>query len=136
MHDMAAKRQDDLRAVHDAEQLWARYLMESDPDRLATLIAPEFTFIGPDGEYEHARRYLEGYRKLPQLGVRVESVEMDQVETRLLGDTAIVTGRVVARVQVQGSPMQERVRFTRVYQRRGAGWQMVAGQGTRIGAAE
>jgi hypothetical protein len=28
--------------------------------------------------------------------------------------------------------MQENVRFTRVYRRGAAGWQMVAGQGTRV----
>jgi ketosteroid isomerase-like protein len=122
----------DLRAVREAEQTWARSLLEGDAARLATIIAPEFSFIGPDGEYEDATAYLEGYRSLPRLGIRVTGIDMQEVKTRVSGDTAIVTGRVVARAQVQGSDIVENVRFTRVYARRGDAWQMIAGQGTRI----
>ena len=69
---------------------------------------------------------------MPKMGVVVERIDMDEVEFRVLGEVGIVTGRVVARVKMQGAPMQENVRFTRVYRRSTAGWQMVAGQGTRI----
>jgi len=131
----AAAPERDLRAVREAEQTWARALLEGDAARLATIIAPEFSFIGPDGEYEEAAAYLEGYRSLPRLGVRVVSIDMDQVKTRVLRDTAVVTGRVVARVQVQGNDLVENVRFTRVYARRGDGWRMIAGQGTRLAPA-
>ena len=131
----AAATERDLRAVREAEQTWARALLEGDAARLATIIAPEFSFIGPDGEYEEAATYLEGYRSLPRLGIRVASIDMEEVKTRVSGDTAIVTGRVVARVQVPGSEIVENVRFTRVYARRGDAWQMIAGQGTRIAPA-
>lgn len=129
---VAAAPERDLRAVRDAEQTWASALVAGDAARLATIIAPEFSFIGPDGEYEEAAAYLEGYRSLPRLGIKVASIDMEEVKTRVFADTAIVTGRVVARVQVQGSDIVETVRFTRVYARRGDGWQMIAGQGTRI----
>ena len=68
------------------------------------------------------------------MGVVVERIDMDQVAVRVLGEVGIVTGHVVARVKVQGAPVVENVRFTRVYRRAGGngGWQMVAGQGTRI----
>ena len=49
-----------------------------------------------------------------------------------LGDTAVVTGRVQAKVKMGETPIVEDVRFTRVYQRRGERWRMVAGQGTRL----
>ncbi|HKU37437.1 MAG TPA: nuclear transport factor 2 family protein, partial [Polyangiales bacterium] len=90
------------------------------------------TFIGPDGELEEREAYLAGYRKLPSLGVKIDRIEMDQVKMRVLGDTAIVTGHVVAKLSVAGNPIVEDVRFTRVYARRGAQWKMVAGQGTRL----
>jgi ketosteroid isomerase-like protein len=69
---------------------------------------------------------------MSKMGVVVERIDMDEVELRVLGEVGIVTGRVLARVKMQGAPMQENVRFTRVYRRAAAGWQMVAGQGTRI----
>ena len=69
---------------------------------------------------------------MPKMGVVVERIDMDEVELRVLGDVGIVTGRVLARVKMQGAPLQENVRFTRVYRRATHGWQMVTGQGTRI----
>lgn len=50
----------------------------------------------------------------------------------MLGDTAVVTGRVQAKLKMADTPIVEDVRFTRVYQRRGERWRMVAGQGTRL----
>jgi hypothetical protein len=61
----------------------------------------------------------------------VKKIELHDVKPRVLGDTGVVTGRVVARIEVQGKPVVENVRFTRVYQRRGDRFRMVAGQGTR-----
>jgi ketosteroid isomerase-like protein len=99
---------------------------------LRRLIAADFTFIGPDGQLEKRTAYLAGYEALPKMGIAVERIDMDEIEYRVLGDVGIVTGHVLARVKVQGAPVLENVRFTRVYRRAGQGWQMVAGQGTRI----
>ena len=122
----------DEKGLLDAEQVWVRSLVTGDPDLLARLVDDGFTFIGPDGNYEEREAYLDGYRALPAMGVKVESVELHDVHVRVLGDTGIVTGRVVARVQVKSDTMVENVRFTRVYRRHDGRWRMVAGQGTRI----
>jgi len=123
----------DLQRLALAEQTWARALETGDVRLLESFVDEDTcTFIGPDGQLEDRTAYLEGYRQLDKLGVKVDKITMDQVEMRVLGDTAIVTGHVVARVLVQGNAIVEDVRFTRVYARRGAAWRMVAGQGTRI----
>jgi ketosteroid isomerase-like protein len=120
--------------LQNAEQIWVRALVESNADLLTNLIDDEFSFIGPDGQFEDRAAYLAGYRALPRMGVAVESVDMDDVKIRVLGDTGVVTGHVVAKVKVQGQQIVEDVRFTRIYQRRGETWRMVAGQGTRLPA--
>ena len=124
----------DIQDLERAERTWADSLQTGDARRLATIIDAEFTFIGPDGELEKRDAYLAGYQALPKMGVVVERIDMDQVEVRVLGEVGIVTGHVVARVKVQGAPVVENVRFTRIYRRAGGsgGWQMIAGQGTRI----
>ncbi|HVK88808.1 MAG TPA: nuclear transport factor 2 family protein [Kofleriaceae bacterium] len=122
----------DTKSLQDAEATWSRALTTSDPELLAGLIDDEFSFIGPDGQVEDRTAYLAGYRALPAQGVSVESIDMDDVKIRVLGDTGVVTGRVVAKVKVPNARMVEDVRFTRVYLRRGAAWRMVAGQGTRL----
>jgi ketosteroid isomerase-like protein len=122
----------DVKKLWDAEHTWVKALEEGKPALLETLIDNEFSFIGPDGEYEERQAYLAGYRALPAQGIKVEKVELNEVKMRVLGDTGVVTGRALARVKVQGQPVTDNVRFTRVYQRRGADWRMVAGQGTRL----
>ncbi|HVK77273.1 MAG TPA: nuclear transport factor 2 family protein [Kofleriaceae bacterium] len=115
-----------------AERTWVRALETSNADLLADLIDDEFSFIGPDGQFEDRDAYLAGYRALPSLGVAVERIDMDDVKIRVVGDTGVVTGHVVAKVTMQGQPLVEDVRFTRIYKLRGDRWRMIAGQGTRL----
>jgi ketosteroid isomerase-like protein len=122
----------DVEKLKHAERTWVESLETGNARRLATIIDADFTFIGPDGQLEKREAYLAGYEALPKMGVAVERIDMDEIEYRVLGDVGIVTGHVLARVKVQGAPVLENVRFTRVYRRSGQGWQMVAGQGTRI----
>jgi len=125
----------DLEGLRQAERTWVRALETGDAALLATFIDEEMSFIGPDGQVEDHDAYLAGYRALPSMGVKVEKIDVDEMKIRVLGDTGVVTGHVVARVQMRGDSMVEDVRFTRVYQRRGSHWRMVAGQGTRLAPA-
>lgn len=125
----------DLTQIERAESIWADSLKSGDAKMLATIIGPSFTFIGPDGQVEDRKAYLAGYEQLPALGIKVQSIDMDEVEVRVLGDVAIVTGHVLAKLTMQDAPLTENVRFTRVYQRSVDGWLMVSGQGTRLTAS-
>ena len=122
----------DVRQLWDAEHTWVRSLETADAALLGRLVDTEFSFIGPDGELEDREAYLAGYRQLAERHVQVQKIDLQEVKFRLLGDTAVVTGRVQAKVKMGETPIVEDVRFTRVYQRRGERWRMVAGQGTRL----
>src|SRR5262245_4135633 len=88
----------DLRQLWDAEHTWVRSLETADPALLGRLVDSEFSFIGPDGEYEDRETYLAGYRQLAEHHIQVLKVDLQDVKFRLLGDTAVVTGRVKAQV--------------------------------------
>ena len=118
----------DINNLKRAENTWAESLKTGDVTRLATIIDDKFTFIGPDGEVEKRDAYLGGYAAMSKMGVVVERIDMDEVEFRVLGEVGIVTGRVLARVKMQGAPMQENVRFTRVYRRAGVGIEVALGK--------
>ena len=122
----------DTRQLWEAERTWVRCLETADAALLGRLVDSEFSFIGPDGEYEDRDTYLAGYRQLAERKIRVLKIDLQDVKFRLLGDTAVVTGRVQAKLKMGDTPILEDVRFTRVYQRRGERWRMVAGQGTRL----
>ncbi|MET0595282.1 MAG: nuclear transport factor 2 family protein [Polyangiaceae bacterium] len=124
----------DIETLKQVEQIWIRSLTTGDPKLLATIIDTDFSFIGPDGEYEESAAYLAGYEELPKMGVRVESISISDAKFRVRGETAIATGRVLAKLTMQNQLIVEDVRFTRVYRRAHEGWRMIAGQGTRIAA--
>ena len=126
----------DIEALKHAEQVWAESLTTADARLLATLIDDPFTFISPDGQVEDRKAYLAGYEGMTEAGIAVQSIDLSELDFRVLGEIGIVTGRVAARVTMQGTPIVEDVRFTRVYRRTGPGWRMIAGQGTRIPQAE
>jgi uncharacterized protein DUF4440 len=125
----------ELQQLWEAEQTWVRALTTNTPALLEQLVDAELSFIGPDGQLEDREAYLAGYRALPSQGVVVRGIDLHEVKMRILGQTGIVTGRVVARVQMGQQSIVENVRFTRVYARRGQSWRMVAGQGTRLAPA-
>src|SRR6187551_1851295 len=127
----AAKRKDIVQ-IQQAEATWVDALKSGNAQVLASIISPTFTFIGPDGQVENREVYLAGYAQMSQMGIQVNSIDLYEVDLRLLGDTAIVTGRVIAQLTMQEQPITENVRFTRVYQRAPDGWLMVSGQGTRL----
>lgn len=109
-----------------------RALESADATLLGRLVDAQFSFIGPDGEVEDRETYLACYRMLAERHIQVQKIDLQEVQFRLLGETAVVTGRVQASLRMGDTPIVEDVRFTRVYQRRGERWRMVAGQGTRI----
>ena len=64
--------------------------------------------------------------------VDFESLVPDEIEVRVYGDTAIVTGRSTAKGKDQYGTMDEQRRWTRVLVRRDGRWQFVHFQATPI----
>ena len=63
---------------------------------------------------------------------RIESGSVDELNVRVFGDIAIVTGRSVLAGSYQGKSASVVQRFTDVFARRDRRWQAVASQGTQI----
>jgi len=65
-------------------------------------------------------------------GTRVlESGEISDLQIRVYGSTAVVTGRSVANGRANGTAVSIRQRFTDVFVKNAVGWQIVASQATR-----
>jgi ketosteroid isomerase-like protein len=61
-----------------------------------------------------------------------EPSTVDEVEVRLFGDAAVITGRTHSRGSQTGVPYDITLRFTDVFVRRGDQWQAVASHATQI----
>ena len=92
--------------------------------------------LADDLVYTHSSARLDTKASLignMQSGATVySSVEPSDVVAQDCGDAVVLTG--VARISVSsgGKPMKFGVRFTDVYARRGAQWQMVVWQSTKL----
>ena len=111
--------------VSDAEQTvlqvtneWLEAEARHDRVALDRIIAPEFVGTGPGGNAIYKSDVV------PTDGTRAGGMMMTarDLKARIFGDTAVVTGRGLPKVQESGE-----LRFTLVYLRRQYRWQMVAG---------
>jgi len=63
---------------------------------------------------------------------KIESGAIDDVKVRLLGETAVVTGRTTATGNYEGNSVTVKLRFTDVCVKHGDRWQIAASQATMI----
>jgi ketosteroid isomerase-like protein len=96
---------------------------------LERVLHEDYVHSRPGGVVEDRAQYLEN-RKTRR--VEFESLVPDEINVRVYGDTAIMTGRSTAKGKDQYGTMDEQRRWTRVLVRRDGGWQFVHFQGTPI----
>jgi uncharacterized protein (TIGR02246 family) len=116
-----------LRAIQqELATAWAA----RDRETIERLIAPDWTVTHVEGQ---RLTRPEVFRMM--LGTDTNQMEpstIDDVEVRVFGDTAVVTGRNHARGTQSGTPFDVRLRFTDVFVRRDGQWQAVASHATLI----
>jgi ketosteroid isomerase-like protein len=115
-------------------------IIELDRKRMTAMaqkdIATLQTLLSDDLVYCHSSARLDTKQSLigaMQSGATVYTgVDPSDVTAKDLGDAVVLTG--VARIQVlsNGKPNAFSVRFTDVYAKQAAGWQMVTWQSTRL----
>jgi ketosteroid isomerase-like protein len=104
-------------------------VVKADVPVLERLLHEDYVHHRPRGTVENRAQYLES-RKARR--VDFESLVSDEINVRLYGDTALVTGRSTAKGKDQHGKMDEQRRWTRVLVRRDGRWQFVHYQGTPI----
>jgi ketosteroid isomerase-like protein len=94
--------------------------------------ADEFVFTDSGGGLTTKAEDVGGVRKPVNPDVKLLAYDVDDVQVRLYGDAAVLTGRVTTRQLVKGEERTGRSRFTDVFVRRDGRWQIVAGHSSRI----
>jgi ketosteroid isomerase-like protein len=104
-------------------------VVKADVTVLEQVLHEDYVHNRPSGVVEDRAQYLEN-RKTRR--VDFESLVPDEMNVRVYGDTAIVTGRSTAKGKDQHGKMDEQRRWTRVLVRRDGRWQFVHFQATPI----
>ena len=117
---------------HDLRRMsreWVGALLRRDTAMLARIMADDCTFTYPlegDGTEQFVADVESG-------DLRVESLTRDNVEVRVFGQTAVLTGLDTARWVYKGHAIEGYYRTINVYAERDGRWQLVAIQACPIG---
>jgi ketosteroid isomerase-like protein len=104
--------------------------LENDIKANDRLLADNWLNINPDGSITTKAKLLE---LLKDGSFKIMSIENEEVMVRVYGDAAVVTGRSTTKRAGQGGEVVGRqVRFTRVYAKSKAQWQVVSAHNTLI----
>jgi ketosteroid isomerase-like protein len=112
----------------DAKRIEA--MVQGDVKTLAPLLTPDLTYAHSTGELQTREVFLETISS-----GRLDYLSMvpSDVLVRILGDrTAVITGKTDVKVIAGGKENALVLRFTSVWRKSDAGWQMLAWQSTRL----
>jgi ketosteroid isomerase-like protein len=98
-----------MQSVDDFLSEWTTAERDADVDGLATLLTDDFVGVGPLGFTLPKAAWLARYQGGD---LTYDTFELDERNTRIHGDAAVVTARQVAHGAYQGQPTPEAVRAT------------------------
>jgi ketosteroid isomerase-like protein len=118
--------EDSVRALESAR---AQALLRADTTALSRLVADEFIEISRIGQL---RTKADNIRDIASGELKLASVKYDSLRVRIYGDVAVLTGIADNTGAFRGFPFSGKIRYTRVFVRRGGRWQAVAMQQTPL----
>jgi ketosteroid isomerase-like protein len=127
---VSAARADDLEVIRRLDHEISVATWTADPMWFEENLADDYVLITPAGTM---RSKADVIRELATPGFRMVPFESTEVQIRMYGDTAIVTGRMLQRSTVGGLLYSRDLRYTDVYVRRKARWQLVSAHTSNVG---
>ena len=113
--------------THIEERLASSW-KNGDCDEWSALIAPDWSVIHITGTVMTKKEALQMCRA-PQ--ARIDALDVDQLQVRVFGNAAVVTGRTIATV-AGADAGTVKLRFTDVFIHRDGRWRVVASHATRL----
>ena len=119
-----AQVEDSVRALEASRR---EALLAADTVVLSKLLAPEFMEISRLGT---VRTRVDNIRDLASGTLHLTSITYDSLNVRVYGDVAVLTGIADNTGTMRGFPFSGKIRYTRVFVRRGGRWLAVLMQQT------
>lgn len=117
-------------AVRQAERDRREAMLRGDAQALGALLAEDYLGTGARGRVRTKAEVVAQYRSG---AVKYESLTDDDVQIRIHGSAAVVTGRTRSKGNEGGKSFSGEHRFTRVWVPRQGRWQLVAWHSSRVG---
>ena len=114
------------------EREFTHAVVSNDPAAIGRFVADDWVIVDADGRVIGRSRFLSA---IESGALSHESMESTDVEVRLHGDTAVVTGITTSKGQFMGQGFTTRERATDVLARLDGRWLCVFSQLTRVASA-
>jgi ketosteroid isomerase-like protein len=115
--------------IKRVEQERNQAILRSDTAALDRMTSDDYTFINQRGDLLTKAQIQDGFRSG---AIKFESRELSNLNVRVYGNTAVVTGRVTQKATENGKDTSGESRFTRTYVKEKGRWVSVANQNTPI----
>jgi ketosteroid isomerase-like protein len=103
---------------------------KGDKETIDRILAPDWSVTNALGQVQSKGQVMRDAFQSATLKVR--SARVDEIEVRLFGNTAVVTGHSVSEGFYAGKPFRANLRFTDVFVQRMQRWQVVASHASAI----
>jgi ketosteroid isomerase-like protein len=103
--------------------------VRKDVDAIAAVTADDYVNIDFDGQ---VRNKMETLERIRSSEIQLQSNTLDEIEVRIYGNVAVVTGRATPKGTVKGKDFGTPIRYSRVYVKKDRAWQVVLFQQTRV----
>lgn len=111
------------------EARWNKAVSDRDPATAAKIISDDFRYITPNGKVMDRAAVLKA---TGDKDYEIEPFQTEDVEVRVHGDTAVITGRFQQRGKYKGEAFTVQLRYTDVWTRTKAGWQAISAHSSVI----
>jgi ketosteroid isomerase-like protein len=117
------------KAIATLENQWLQAQRTNNPDLVSPILADKFVYTDGEGKLDTKAAMLADAKT-----VKWDSVDYENVQIVVYGDTAIVTGQFVGKgTDSSGKPVDDRSRYTDTWVKMPSGkWQCVASQDTPV----
>ena len=116
-------------AIRQCSQRRFEAMIRGDLTALDELLADHLTYTHASGRLDFKAPLL---KDIASGRNQYESITAEEVCVRVYHAVGILTGTVQMRAKIQGNPRNHRLRFTEVYHKADARWQLVAWQSTVV----
>ena len=126
----AANHQDKTtQDVREVEKRRIQYLTGGDLTQLERILSDDLIYTHSSGRVESKAQFLAALRSGE---MKYEAMDHEDVQVRVYGDTAVLTGRSRVKLKSKGEDRSFPLRFTLVYAKQERQWRMVGWQSTRL----
>jgi len=118
-----------VKQIHALENQRCQAMLDKDMKTLEALYADELVYTHSNASVDDKKSYLAGIKSGK---FDYKAIKRPEENIRIVGDTAVVTGRAEISVRADGADRQLNSRYTIVWVKRGGKWQAVTWQSTPV----